>query len=177
MRLTAAALLPLALVLAYSAPVPAAAAPARASAHAPAPTVIRDPRAFVAGVYARLTRGVDFSPPEDIYSPRLAALWAGMEHDAGGEVGRVDFMFWVNAQDGEISDVAVTQVPVEGRPLKDRVIVVARFKNMGQVEELHFYFERTKAGWKLDDVESVTPDNTWTLSVLLKYGWYREEKS
>jgi hypothetical protein len=171
------ALLPLAAGMILSAPLPAAAAPGNAGAHAVAPTVIRDPRAFVAGIYARLGKNFDFDPPGDIYTPRLSALWTGMEHDAGDEVGRVDFMFWANAQDGEITDVTVTQVPVEGRPLKDRVIVIARFKNMGQVEELHFYFERAKAGWKLDDVESVTPDNTWTLSVLLKYGWYREEKS
>lgn len=165
----------LATALAVSAaPAPALAGPA-AAAHKPAATVIRNPKAFVQQVYARLIKGGDYQPPEDIYTPRLNALWASMDRDARGEVPRVDFLFWINGQDGDITDVQVTDAPVEQRPQGDRTIVVARFRNSGAPQELHFYFERTAAGWKLDDAECVTATSPWTLSVILKYGVYWEQ--
>src|SRR5438552_1201353 len=77
------------------------AAPAR-----PART-ITDPATFVAGVYKRLATDRNYSPPHDVYTPRLNALWADMERDAKGEVGRVDFEFWTNAQDWELKNVKV----------------------------------------------------------------------
>lgn len=147
----------------------AEAAPRRA-AHKPAGTVIRDPQAFVSGVYARLVKGGPYQPPEDIYSARLNALSASMVRDARDEVPRVDFLFWINGQDGDITDAVVTSTDVEARPQGDRKVVVAKFKNSGKAQELHLYFERTPAGWKLDDVESVK-DQTWTLSLVTKYGW------
>ncbi|MDB5430180.1 MAG: hypothetical protein JWP35_1296 [Caulobacter sp.] len=147
----------------------AQAAPRRV-AHKPAGTVIRDPQVFVSGVYARLVKGGPYQPPQDIYSARLDALTASMVRDAKDEVPRVDFLFWINGQDGDITDAVVTSADVEQRPQGDRKVVVARFKNSGKVQELHLYFERTPAGWKLDDVESVK-DQTWTLSLLMKFGW------
>jgi len=136
---------------------------------AAAGTVVSDPATFVQSVYARLAKGGDYIPPEDIYTPRLAALWALEEHDAHGEVGRIDFLFWIDGQDGTPSDVHVRTVPVEGR--KDRRIVVATFKNGDQAEDLRFYFQYAKVGWKLDDVVDMKGSAPWTLSVILKYGW------
>jgi hypothetical protein len=54
---------------------------------------------------------------------------------------------------------------------KGRKIAVATFRNGGKPHELHYYFERGKGGWQLDDVRSVDPGQQWTLSVILKYGW------
>ncbi len=136
---------------------------------ATAATVVADPAAFVQSVYARLAKGGDYVPPEDIYTPRLAALWALAEREAHGEVGRIDFLFWIDGQDGTPSDVHVRTVPVEGR--KDRRIVVATFKNGDRAEDLRFYFQYTQAGWKLDDVVDAKGLSPWTLSVILKYGW------
>ena len=136
---------------------------------AAAATTISDPAAFVQGVYARLAKGGDYSPPEDIYTPRLAALWALEAREARGEVGRIDFLFWIDGQDGTPSDVHLRTVPVEGRA--DRRIVVATFKNGDHAEDLRFYFQYSKAGWKLDDVVDVKGPSPWTLSVILKYGW------
>ena len=148
----------LALLSLAFAPQPAAAA-----------TVITDPAAFVQSVYARLAKGGDYIPPEDIYTPHLAALWALEGREAHGEVGRIDFLFWIDGQDGTPTDLRLRTVPVEGR--LDRRIVVATFKNGEQAEALKFYFQKGVSGWKLDDVVSLKGQAPWTLSVILKYGW------
>lgn len=134
---------------------------------------IADPDAFVRQVYEGMAGDAGFNPPDDIYTPRLDALWRGMERDAGDEVGRVDFEVWANAQDGRISDVSVRGQAVDGRP--DRRIVIARFRNEDRPERLVFYFEKTGAGWKVDDIVSTGGQGPWTLSVLLKYGWVEGE--
>ncbi|HSZ73559.1 MAG TPA: hypothetical protein VK779_01975 [Rhizomicrobium sp.] len=140
------------------------------AAPAEAHTIIQDPVKFVTSVYARM-RGPhrnDYRAPEDIYTPRLDRLFALEKKEAGDEVGRMDFDFWSNAQDYELSDVKITGLPVEGAV--GREIVIVKFKNTGKQEEIHFYFEKTPTGWLLDDVRSLK-DETWTLSLILKYGW------
>ena len=137
-----------------------------------AATRIDDPVKFVSGVYAKLQVANpknDYREPEDIYTPRLAALFALAEKEAAGEVGRIDFDFWTNSQDFELKDVKVRGQAVEGA--KDREVVIATFKNVGRPEEIHFYFEKDKSGWKLDDARSMSGGETWTLSLILKYGW------
>jgi hypothetical protein len=141
---------------------------ALAAGKAPTPP-ITDPAAFVTGVYKRLATDRNYAPASDFYTPRLKALWADMEHDAGGEVGRVDFEFWTNAQDWEIKDVKVSSARVE-QNLR-RKVVIARFVNEGRPTEICFYFERVGGRWLLDDARSVGKDGGWTLSLILKYGW------
>jgi hypothetical protein len=137
-------------------------------AHAAA-TKISDPAKFVADVYAKYAKVKDYAPPTDIYSPRLAALFALDTKEAGGEVGRIDFDPWTNAQDFQISGVTVKAQPVENS--SSREIVVAKFKNIGTPETIIFYFEKTGGEWKLDDMQSPKGEQVWTLSVILKYGW------
>lgn len=133
---------------------------------AAAATKIDDPVKFVKQIY---TTTVGKRPePEDIYTPRLDALFKLDTKEAGGEVGRIDFSFWMNAQDGTISGVTISKVAVENAP--NRMVVVAKFKNEKTPTEIHFYFEKTAAGWKLDDARSVLGEG-WTLSLILKYGW------
>ena len=129
-------------------------------------TMIDDPVKFVRAQYASV---VGKKPePDDIYTPRLNALFELDTKEAGGEVGRIDFDFWMNGQDGTISRVVISKKDVEND--KDREIVVAKFKNEKTPNEIHFYFERTAKGWKLDDVRSLEGD-PWVLSLVLKYGW------
>ena len=131
-----------------------------------AATRIDDPVKFVKALYATT---VGKKPePEDIFSARLDALFKLDTKEAGGEVGRVDFDFWMNGQDGTITGVTVSKIDVENT--KDRLIVVAKFKNEKTPNEIHLYFEKTAAGWKLDDARSVMND-PWVLSLMLKYGW------
>jgi hypothetical protein len=78
----------------------------------------------------------------------------------------------MNGQDGTISDVHISKIDVENGP--GRQIVVAKFKNEKTPNEVHFYFEKTPKGWKLDDVRSLMGD-PWVLSLQLKYGWDGKE--
>jgi hypothetical protein len=133
-----------------------------------AATRIDDPEKFVRTVYGQFEKQHDFHEPDDIYSDRLKGLLALDSKEAGGEVGRLDFDPWIDAQDWEIKNVKVTSEPVELAP--SRRVVTATFKNIGRPENIHFYFERTKDGWKLDDMRSVGK-RSWTLSLILKYGW------
>ena len=131
-----------------------------------APTRIDDPAKFVAALYADT---VGRKPePTDIYTPRLDALFKLADKEANGEVGRIDFDFWSNSQDGDVTDVKIATLPVEGA--KNRRVVVVKFSNSGRANELHCYFENGPAGWKLDDVRSLTGEQ-WVLSLILKYGW------
>lgn len=145
---------------------------ALAASEAYAATTISDPAQFVRTLFARMaSSSTSKPPPEDIYSSRLASLMALDRKEARGEVGRLDFDIWTGAQDWQLSNVKVRAVDVEST--KDRKIVVATFRNDGKPREMHYYFERGKAGWKLDDVRSVGPaaSEQWTLSLILKYGW------
>ncbi|MFI4975460.1 MAG: hypothetical protein ACHP84_13050 [Caulobacterales bacterium] len=133
-----------------------------------APTHISDPKAFVTQVYHRLATDQNYTAPEDIYTAHLKALFADEKHDAGDEVGRVDFDFWTDAQDWSLKDPKVREAPVEGNA--GRKVEIVTFLNSDRPEEIHFYFQKTPAGWLLDDARSVKGES-WTLSVILKYGW------
>ena len=64
----------------------------------------RFPETFVTDVYRRLiaTRPGDssYTPPDDIYSARLAKLFRDNRRKAKGEVGCLDFFFWVRTCPG-----------------------------------------------------------------------------
>lgn len=136
---------------------------------ADAGTKIDDPVKFVEGVYQSMAAHSQTMPPEDIYTPRLSALFELDSKEAGGEVGRGnDFSFWCNCQDGELKNPVVT-----GRDVfngKGRKVVDAKFELDGNKREAFFYFEQGKDGWKLDDVRFAGKDG-WTYSLILKYGW------
>ena len=131
-----------------------------------AATRIEDPKTFVSDVYRHLIAsqsGHDYSPPDDIYSARLAKLIRDDRRKAKGEVGCLEILFWVNGQDYVISDLTVTSAD-QG---PDRKTVTAKFMNIDRREEIRFDFLRNGRRWLLDEVHStsVTP---WTLSEILK---------
>jgi len=132
-----------------------------------APTQIDDPKTFVTEVYRRLvaaqSNSSSYSPPEDIYTARLAKLIRDDKQKAKGEVGCLDFNFWVNGQDWKITNLTITSTD-EGQ---DRKTVVAKFRNTGDPQEIHFDFRRNAGRWLLDDVHSLTAP-PWTLSQILK---------
>lgn len=132
-----------------------------------AATRVDEPKSFVTQVYQRFiaaqSSGASYTPPSDIYSARLGALFRKDKQRARGEVGCLDFDFWVNAQDWEISDVSVTSSD-EG---PQRKTVIAKFLNIGKPQEIHFDFRRNGGRWQLDDVHSVL-DPRWTLSEILQ---------
>ena len=132
-------------------------------------TPIQDPVAFVTDVYKHYVaaqHGSDYNPPENIYTPRLAALISDDRRKHKGEVGCLDFDFWLDAQDWEIKNVQVSGLDVPGH--LDQKLVIAKFVNLGTAEEIHFDFRKTGGRWLIDDVQSVKPKNSWTLSRILQ---------
>ncbi len=138
---------------------------------AAAATRIDDPAAFVAGVYARYAKHTDYTPPTDIYTARLAALFAADTRETGAVpplFGRLDFSFWYDAQDTDDGMPGAVKVTVDDTPhAPDRKVVDVTFTNFTP-QENRFYFEKSANGWKLDDVTSVSQG--WALSLILRYG-------
>jgi hypothetical protein len=132
---------------------------------------VADPRAFVTATYARYQAHADTPPPDQsyAYSPRLRRLfnaydaWQRQHQDL---VGALDFDWWTNAQDWELSNLRLT-VWNEGRALR---WVIARFTNIDRHDEVRFRFVRQGARWYLDDAVEGTGrgDHGWTLSALLR---------
>ena len=132
-----------------------------------AATRIDDPKTFVTQVYRRFVAAQSshssYTPPENIYTPRLKKLLLEDKRKAHGEVGCIDFDFWINAQDWEITRLAITSTDKSN----ERETVVAKFVNIGEPQEMHFDFRRISGRWLLDDVHSLSSP-PWTLSEILK---------
>jgi hypothetical protein len=132
-----------------------------------AATRIDDPKAFVADVYRRLiasrSGNSSYTPPDDIYSDRLAKLFRDDRRKAKGEVGCLDFLFWVNGQDYAIRDLTVTSTD----QAPDRKTVTAKFMNIDRTEEIRFDFLRNGRRWLLDEVHSASA-TPWKLSEILR---------
>jgi hypothetical protein len=128
---------------------------------------VSDPVAATKALYAKLEKD-DYSTKLPL-SVRLDALMALDTREAKGEVGRLDGDYFTNSQDAKISNVVVTSRDVENAP--GRKVVAVRFKNLDKAMENHFYWERTNAGWVLDDVRYLNEKDGYTLSLMLKYGW------
>lgn len=161
---------------ALAALTPAAAASA-APAHRPAHRLahvrgVEDPRAFVAQRFAAYGPDTEHVPPDPVwvYSPRLAALsatydrWQRAHSD---EVGSIDFDWWINAQDWELSNISVTAADTG----PDARTVTAHWRNSGRDDSSRFLFVRIGGRWYLDDVVhgSGHGDEGWTLSELLRH--------
>lgn len=144
-----------------------------------------EPQAIVADVYAHLMIEQDkpaealetYNPPNDLYTPALARAFAEEKRDAAGDLGRLDFFFWVNGQDWKLADLSISERSVWRRP--DRRVVAVAFSNFGQDNSLLFYFQKVGGRWLIDDVESLDvvegdEGHPWTLSLILKYA--REEE-
>jgi hypothetical protein len=126
-----------------------------------------DPKTFVTEVYRRLiatqSDKSSYTPPDDIYSARLAKLFRDDRRKAKGGVGCLDFFFWVNGQDWAISDLTVTSAD-QG---PDRKTVTAKFMNIDRSEEIQFDFLRNGRRWLLDEVHSASA-TPLALSEILK---------
>src|SRR5258708_5273461 len=111
---------------------------------------IDDPKTFVTEVYRRIVAAQSthssYTPPDGIYTPRLEKLLRDDERKAKGEVGCLDFDFWVNGQDWTITHLTITSVD-NGQ---ERKTVISKFLNLGDPQEIHFDFRRNAGHWLLD---------------------------
>ena len=111
----------------------------------------KDPAGIIRDIYKTIGAHESYEPPRDIYTPRLAKLFADDAADAKGEVGRLDGSIWFNAQDFKYGGVSVSGRSDEFR--KDRQIVTAKVINFGKPETAVFYFERQNGRWLIDDLQ------------------------
>ncbi len=124
---------------------------------------------MVAEVYHRLIAAENgsegYGPPETFYTPRLKALAAAARRKAKGEAAcGLDFIFWFNGQDDQITQLAVTRGPTSA----NRTTVTATFHNMSDPEKIVFDFQKLGGHWLLDDAHSLVGDSRWSLSRLLQ---------
>ena len=136
---------------------PALAAPA-------APRVFDTPKALLEYAYAPYSTG-DFQDDNNIlYTSELNAMFkAADEATTEDEVGPVDFDVFVNGQDFQLTELKIGDPEPEG----DGVKVPVTFKNFDQPQSLVFHLLKEAGGWKIADIESLTPDSTWKLTTLL----------
>lgn len=136
--------------------------PAVASAAPPA--VFDTPKALLEYAYKPYSTG-DFQDDNDVlYSKRLNSLFAAAEAATpDDDVGPVDFDVFVNGQDYQLTDLTIGDPAPEG----DGVMVPVAFKNFGAAQSLVFHMIKEGGGWRINDIESLTPDSTWKLTELL----------
>lgn len=135
----------------------------------PAPAVqaapqFEDPRTLLEHAYQPYRDGGFPEDPYELWSPELLERWALMvARTPEDEVGAVDFDPMINAQDHDIGYVTI------GAPLvlENRAAVTARFNNFGVPQRMRFTLVRGEGGWRIEDIEALTPGQDWRLSEIL----------
>jgi hypothetical protein len=144
--------------------------PGSPSAEAPAPRGVKDPLAFVREQYAHYIRATT-DPDADIpsvdfaMSAELLALMERDRRESEGRMPRLDFGYWLNAQDIEIKAVKVA----ETGPARVGVRVIrAKFHN-GRPQTIDFVFIGKQGQWELDNVVNAgaRAGERWTLREIL----------
>lgn len=126
--------------------------------------IFEDPRDLIEYAYQPYRDGSFPEDPYELWSPALLERWALMvARTPEDEVGAVDFDPMINAQDYEIGEVVVGEPVFSG----EHAIVTARFDNFGSPQEIRFVLVEGAAGWKIGDIESLTPGYEWRLSEIL----------
>lgn len=124
-----------------------------------------DPVALIEFAYSQYTPGSPSGFDLRAYaSPDLLTLFeADDARTPDGEIGALEFDPVVNAQDFDLSDVAV----VETERTDARALVTASFTNVGTLQELLFTLVATADGWAIDEIESMQPGFEWKLTEIL----------
>lgn len=148
----------------------ALAAPVAVHAQAQAPRGVDDPHAFIAQIYeAYSTDGVEIPDPRFAYSNRLRGLfdafylWQGQHFDGAGAL---DFDWWANANDWQITNVWLVQFDLPG----ERRMIEAHWRNYDREDSSRFFFIRENGRWVLDEVinGSGRRGDGWRLTALLR---------
>ena len=134
-----------------------------APAYAAAP-VFATPGAVLDYAYAPYKTGKFLDDNGVLYSRALNALFATANAATpDDDVGPIDFDVFTNAQDYQLTELAI------GAPTPDApgVKIAVTFQNFGEPQSLLFHLVKEDEGWKINDIDCLTPDETWTLSALL----------
>ena len=137
--------------------------PAAASIAA-APVVFDTPRALLDYAYKPYATGDFQDDNEVLYTKKLNSLFAAAEAATpDDDVGPVDFDVFVNGQDYQLTDLVIGDPTPEG----EGVMVPVALKNFGTPQSLVFHLTKEGGGWKINDIECLTPDSPWKLTDLL----------
>ncbi|HEV7275341.1 MAG TPA: hypothetical protein VGN80_03550 [Devosiaceae bacterium] len=131
---------------------------------AQAAPVFDDPSDLLEYAYQPYRDGNFPEDPYELWSPDLLERWALMvARTPDEEVGAVDFDPMINAQDHDLAEVMI------GTPLvlDDRAVVTARFVNFGVPQLMRFTLVRGEGGWRIEDIEALTPGRDWRLTEIL----------
>lgn len=126
---------------------------------------ISEPERLVRRLYAD-DGLLDFNEPaviDRVFAPAVGdALKALNEETEGLGLG---FDFLVDGQDSDITDPVIRMDILMDRS----ALVEARFSNMGEPIHMVFHLRETPNGWRVEDIESLTPDmrQNWVMSRLL----------
>ncbi|WP_106640252.1 DUF3828 domain-containing protein [Allosphingosinicella vermicomposti] len=138
-------------------------------AEAPVARGVKDPRAFVQAQYAQYIKAsadpaMDVPTVDFAMSPGLFALIERDRAESDGMSPRLDFDYWVNAQ-----EIAVKSVKVAERPKKGGKRIIRATFNNGRPQTIDFYFVAQDGQWALDDVVNAakTAEERWTLREIL----------
>jgi hypothetical protein len=120
------------------------------------------PETLLQAFYARYSvADFDFSDEAEFRSKSLQALYdADAQATPEGEVGALDFDPFIDGQDWELSDLQIGPATITGDHASDNVT----FKNFGEVRTLSYDLVKEDGGWKINDVQSTSPDNEYRLS-------------
>jgi hypothetical protein len=118
-----------------------------------------DPVAVVRAFYAR-----DSIRAYEFYSARLKALFVEDERQADGDIGNLDFAFYINAQDTEDGWERTLRVDLVKRTARNAE-VRATFKNF-QPQDIRYALVRENGRWLINDGRSVI-ETRWVLSEIL----------
>ncbi|HEV7717611.1 MAG TPA: hypothetical protein VGO70_01405 [Arsenicitalea sp.] len=122
------------------------------------------PRAVLEFAYKAYASSEYTDNSKVLYSKGLEALFAADEaRTPAGDVGAVDFDVFVNGQDYKLNELTIDDAVISGAKATEAV----SFKNFDESESMQFYLVKQQDGWKIDDIESLTPGHTWRLSELL----------
>ena len=127
-----------------------------------------NPAAIVRQIYIHMAADDHYDPPETVFTPRLAKLFADDRADGQGGVARLEVSVWTNSQD--VDHLRPSAVSEQGDAFrKGRKIVTATISDFGKRQSVTFYFEQQNGRWLIDDIRWHGADG-WVLSLLLKYG-------
>lgn len=121
-----------------------------------------DPVKLVEFIYGHYGDGTYVEFDQDAYwSPRMAELIAVDE--ARGELGSLTFDPFINSQEDFLGDLSIAQVSADA----STAVIAVTFDNGGGPQTSNFTLVSGAEGWKIDEIEGVTPDRLWKLSDIL----------
>lgn len=124
-------------------------------------------RGLLEYTYAPYSTGKFDDDNNVLYSKGLKALFAAdAARTPEGGIGAIDFDIFVNAQDYQLSELKIGEPMPEGDS-GNEVTVLVTFKNFNVPQSLIFHLVKENDGWKINDIQSITPGNKWRLSDLL----------